>query len=55
MYSETYFKRCRCISVNLHEDLGKIKYILADKTGTLTSNELNFKGATIGSSLFYSK
>lgn len=36
----------------INEDLGQVKYIFADKTGTLTSNMLEFKSAFIGDTLF---
>eukprot|EP00210_Caulerpa_lentillifera_P006951 g6646.t1 len=42
---------------NLNEDLGKVEYIFSDKTGTLTSNEMqlrkvNIKGITYGDNDF---
>lgn len=36
----------------LNDDLGQIGYILSDKTGTLTSNELVLKKATIGNEVY---
>ena len=35
--------------MTLHEEMASIKYIFADKTGTLTSNVMQFKACTIGS------
>jgi phospholipid-translocating ATPase len=35
-------------SWNLCDDLGQIEYIFSDKTGTLTSNMMDFKKASIG-------
>jgi magnesium-transporting ATPase (P-type) len=33
--------------LNLHEDLAEVEYIFADKTGTLTQNELVFREMAI--------
>lgn len=38
----------KCLNFTLHEDLGAIKHIFTDKTGTLTSNHLTFRGITVG-------
>lgn len=47
MYSLEEDRHCQCLNLNIHEDLGIVKHIFADKTGTLTNNSLTFKGATI--------
>eukprot|EP00164_Ancoracysta_twista_P002940 GFYU01003912.1.p1 GENE.GFYU01003912.1~~GFYU01003912.1.p1 ORF type:complete len:1114 (+),score=366.13 GFYU01003912.1:120-3461(+) len=39
----------RVRDTSISEDLGRIEYILTDKTGTLTENEMTFKKCTIDS------
>lgn len=34
-------------TLNLHEDMAAVEYIFADKTGTLTQNELIFQQLTV--------
>jgi P-type E1-E2 ATPase len=38
MYDESSFKHCEPMNMTLHEEMAQIKYIFADKTGTLTAN-----------------
>lgn len=45
-------EKAKILSMKLHEDLGNIKYIFTDKTGTLTRNEMEFKACSIFSRLY---
>eukprot|EP00347_Sterkiella_histriomuscorum_P002642 403367358 len=49
MYDEESMKQCQPMTMTLHEELASVKYIFADKTGTLTANIMQFKACTIGS------
>lgn len=37
---------------NLNEELGQIKYVFSDKTGTLTMNVMEYKKCSIGGTIY---
>lgn len=47
MRYEPFKISCKVLNTMIHEELGKIEYIFADKTGTLTSNNMEFKRCSI--------
>ncbi|XP_054815958.1 phospholipid-transporting ATPase 1-like [Prosopis cineraria] len=47
MYDEASDSRFQCRALNINEDLGQIKYVFSDKTGTLTENKMEFQYASI--------
>ncbi|XVE68522.1 hypothetical protein DITRI_Ditri09bG0074800 [Diplodiscus trichospermus] len=47
MYDESSNSRFQCRALNINEDLGQIKYVFSDKTGTLTENKMEFRCASI--------
>ncbi|GKV03015.1 hypothetical protein SLEP1_g15380 [Rubroshorea leprosula] len=47
MYDSSSDSRFQCRSLNINEDLGQIRYVFSDKTGTLTENKMEFRQASV--------
>ncbi|KAF5737299.1 phospholipid-transporting ATPase 1-like isoform X2 [Tripterygium wilfordii] len=47
MYDSESGSRFQCRSLNINEDLGQIRYVFSDKTGTLTENKMEFRRASV--------
>lgn len=47
MFDSSSGSRFQCRSLNINEDLGQIRYIFSDKTGTLTENKMEFQRASL--------
>ncbi|RRT82506.1 hypothetical protein B296_00002015 [Ensete ventricosum] len=47
MCHEATGDKLQCRALNINEDLGQIKYVFSDKTGTLTENKMVFHCASI--------
>lgn len=48
MYHEDAGSKFQCRALNINEDLGQVKFLFSDKTGTLTENKMEFASACIG-------
>lgn len=47
LYDVNSNSRFQCRALNINEDLGQIKYVFSDKTGTLTENKMEFQCCSI--------
>ncbi|KAH7677671.1 P-type ATPase subfamily IV protein [Dioscorea alata] len=47
MYDSSSDSRFQCRSLNINEDLGQIRFVFSDKTGTLTENKMEFRRASV--------
>lgn len=52
LYSVERDAESKCLTFTLHEDLGIVSHVFADKTGTLTANRLTPKGVSVGGDVF---
>ena len=52
MYSSKRDRCCKVSSFSLNEELGMIKHIFSDKTGTLTCNQMEFKFFCTGNRIY---
>ncbi|XP_018495288.1 phospholipid-transporting ATPase IA-like [Galendromus occidentalis] len=52
MYHEATDTPAKARTSNLNEELGAVRYVFSDKTGTLTCNVMKFKRCSIGGQIF---
>lgn len=41
LYYESADKRIQCRALNIPEELGQVQFVMSDKTGTLTENQVS--------------
>jgi phospholipid-transporting ATPase len=52
MYDKESLSGCKVQSSTLNEELGQVKYVFSDKTGTLTKNYMKYKMMSIGDKIY---
>jgi phospholipid-transporting ATPase len=52
MYDAESGTRANARTSNLNEELGQVKFVVTDKTGTLTKNVMKFKRCTVGGVIY---
>jgi len=55
MYHEESDTPAMARTSNLNEELGMVKYVFSDKTGTLTRNIMEFKKCSIAQVIYHSQ
>jgi phospholipid-translocating ATPase len=53
MYGEELDQTAKVQTLNIQEELGLVDYIFCDKTGTLTSNTMEFKGCAVAGTIYF--
>ncbi|CAJ0580607.1 unnamed protein product, partial [Mesorhabditis spiculigera] len=52
LYYEKKDKKMECRALNIPEELGQIEYVMSDKTGTLTENQMIFRRCSVAGNDF---
>eukprot|EP00928_Gymnodinium_smaydae_P028092 TRINITY_DN21522_c0_g1_i1.p1 TRINITY_DN21522_c0_g1~~TRINITY_DN21522_c0_g1_i1.p1 ORF type:complete len:2517 (+),score=570.63 TRINITY_DN21522_c0_g1_i1:247-7551(+) len=53
MYHPATDSYCRVKTSALNENLGQVQFVLTDKTGTLTENDMRFKACSVGGKRYF--